>query len=195
MITVPFFKGKTVAVFGLARSGISAARALIAGGASVLGWDEKADAREAALREGVTVRDLAGVDWHDIAALVLSPGVPLTHPKPHPFVVKAHEARTEVIGDVELFFRVVRPADGDGQHPKIVCITGTNGKSTTTALIGHLLSKLGYEAEVGGNIGKPVLELAPPGPRRVVRRAAQCAPGDADRVRGTTLPSTARLKQ
>jgi UDP-N-acetylmuramoylalanine--D-glutamate ligase len=165
VIVVPHFKGKTVAVFGLARSGISAALALIAGGAEVVGWDDKADAREAAQRAGVTVSDLADVDWHGIAALVLSPGVPLTHPKPHPFVVKAHEARTEVIGDVELFFRAVRPAESVS-YPKIVCITGTNGKSTTTALIGHLLSKLGYDAEVGGNIGKPILELAPPAPRR-----------------------------
>ncbi len=166
MIAVPLFKGKTVAVFGLARSGISAARALIAGGAEVVGWDDKPDAREAAAGAGVTIRDLAGIDWHGVAALVLSPGVPLTHPKPHPFVVKAQEARTEVIGDVELFFRVVRPAESDRTHPKIVCITGTNGKSTTTALIGHLLSQLGYDAEVGGNIGKPILELAPPSPRR-----------------------------
>lgn len=166
MIVVPFFKGKTVAVFGLARSGISAAQSLIAGGAEVVGWDDKVDAREAATRAGVTVRDLAEVDWHGVAALILSPGVPLTHPKPHPFVLKAQEARTEVIGDVELFFRVVRPADSEATHPKIVCITGTNGKSTTTALIGHLLSALGFEAEVGGNIGKPILELAPPSPRR-----------------------------
>lgn len=166
MIVVPFFKGKTVAVFGLARSGISAAQSLIAGGAEVVGWDDKVDAREAARRAGVTVHDLAEVDWHGVAALILSPGVPLTHPTPHPFVLKAQEARTEVIGDVELFFRVVRPADSEATHPKIVCITGTNGKSTTTALIGHLLSALGFEAEVGGNIGKPILELAPPSPRR-----------------------------
>lgn len=165
MIVVPFFEGKTVAVFGLARSGISAALSLIAGGAEVVGWDDKADAREAAQRAGVTVSNLADIDWHGIAALILSPGVPLTHPKPHPFVVKAHEARTEVIGDVELFFRAVRPAESV-THPKVVCITGTNGKSTTTALIGHLLSKLGFDAEVGGNIGKPILELAPPSPRR-----------------------------
>jgi UDP-N-acetylmuramoylalanine--D-glutamate ligase len=165
VIAVPFFKGKTVAVFGLARSGVSAAKSLIAGGATVLGWDDKADAREAGLKAGITVRDLRDVDWHGVAALILSPGVPLTHPKPHPFVVKAQEARTEVIGDVELFFRAVR-AEGAQHHPKIVCVTGTNGKSTTTALIGHLLANLGYEAEVGGNIGKPVLELAPPGPKR-----------------------------
>jgi UDP-N-acetylmuramoylalanine--D-glutamate ligase len=165
VIPVPFFKGKTVAVFGMARSGISAARALAAGGASVSGWDDNAEARETAAKAGVAVRDLNGIDWHDVAALILSPGVPLTHPKPHPFVVKAQEARTEIIGDVELFFRAVRPHD-DAIHPKIVCVTGTNGKSTTTALIGHLLARLGYDAEVGGNIGKPVLDLAPPTPRR-----------------------------
>ena len=165
MIPVPEFKGKTVAVFGLARSGVSSARALAAGGANVIGWDDKLEAREAAAATGVTVRDLTTVDWQAIAALVLSPGVPLTHPKPHPFVAAARAARTEIIGDTELFFRVVRPDDA-ATHPKIVCVTGTNGKSTTTALIGHLLSRLGFDAEVGGNIGKPVLELAPPTPRR-----------------------------
>jgi len=165
LIPITQFKDKTVAVFGLARSGVSAARALAAGGAKVIGWDEKAEAREAAAKAGVTLRDLSDIDWHDVAALILSPGVPLTHPKPHPFVVKAQAARTEIIGDVELFFRAVRPAD-DTIHPKIVCVTGTNGKSTTTALIGHLLARLGYDAEVGGNIGKPVLDLAPPTPRR-----------------------------
>ena len=165
VIPVPHFKDKTVAVFGLARSGVSSARALIAGGANVIGWDDKRDACEAAASAGVTVRDLTTVDWQNVAALILSPGVPLTHPKPHPFVAAARAARTEIIGDVELFFRVVRP-DADAPHPKIVCVTGTNGKSTTTALIGHLLSRLGFDAEVGGNIGKPVLELAPPTPRR-----------------------------
>ena len=165
MIPIPHFKGKTVAVFGLARSGISAARALMAGGAKVIGWDDKAGACEAADKAGVEIGDLARVDWHGIAALVLSPGVPLTHPKPHPFVVAAQAARSEVIGDVELFFRAVRGED-DQIHPKIVCVTGTNGKSTTTALIGHLLARLGFDVEVGGNIGKPVLELAPPTPRR-----------------------------
>jgi UDP-N-acetylmuramoylalanine--D-glutamate ligase len=165
VIPVPHFKDKTVAVFGLARSGVSSARALIAGGANVIGWDDKRDACEVAASAGVTVRDLTTVDWQNIAALILSPGVPLTHPKPHPFVAAARAARTEIIGDVELFFRVVRP-NAEAPHPKIVCVTGTNGKSTTTALIGHLLSRLGFDAEVGGNIGKPVLELAPPTPRR-----------------------------
>jgi UDP-N-acetylmuramoylalanine--D-glutamate ligase len=161
VIPVPSFKGKTVAIFGLARSGISAGRALLAGGAAVIAWDDKPEAREAAQRAGLAIQDLATVEWGGIAALVLSPGVPLTHPAPHPIVVKATQARTEIIGDVELFFRAVG-RDEAPIRPKIVCVTGTNGKSTTTALIGHLLSRLGYETEVGGNIGKPVLELAPP---------------------------------
>jgi UDP-N-acetylmuramoylalanine--D-glutamate ligase len=109
----------------------------------------------------VRVHDLNTIDWQTIAALVLSPGVPLTHPAPHPFVLKAREARSEVIGDVELFFRSIR-STVEGRAARIVCITGTNGKSTTTALIGHMLQRLGFAAEVGGNIGKPVLDLAPP---------------------------------
>ena len=165
MIEVDCYRGKTVAVFGLARSGVSSALALAAGGAAVLGWDDKAPARQAAAQAGVNVQTLDGIDWRDVAALVLSPGVPLTHPAPHPYVVKAKDARTEVIGDVELFFRAVRKP-GSTSNCRIVCITGTNGKSTTTALAGHLLQRLGYEAEVGGNIGRPVLDLAPPAPRR-----------------------------
>ena len=165
MIPVPFFNGKTVAVFGLARSGISAGRALKSGGAEVVGWDDKAEARDAAATAGISVRDLGGIDWREVAAFIVSPGVPLTHPAPHPLVVKAKEARTEIIGDVELFLRALARKDAAAQA-KVVCVTGTNGKSTTTALIGHLLSLLGYDAEVGGNIGKPVLELAPPSARR-----------------------------
>jgi UDP-N-acetylmuramoylalanine--D-glutamate ligase len=165
VIEVDCYRGKTVAVFGLARSGISSALALAAGGATVLGWDDKEPARKAAAQAGVNVQTLDDIDWRDVAALVLSPGVPLTHPVPHPYVVKARDARTEVIGDVELFFRAVRKP-GSPSNCRIVCITGTNGKSTTTALAGHLLQRLGYEAEVGGNIGKPALDLAPPVPRR-----------------------------
>jgi UDP-N-acetylmuramoylalanine--D-glutamate ligase len=165
VIEVDCYRGKTVAVFGLARSGISSALALAAGGATVLGWDDKEPARKAAAQAGVNVQALDGLDWRDVAALVLSPGVPLTHPAPHPYVVKAKDARTEVIGDVELFFRAVRKP-GSPSTCRIVCITGTNGKSTTTALAGHLLQRLGYETEVGGNIGMPVLDLAPPSPRR-----------------------------
>ncbi len=161
VIPIPSFKDQTVAVFGLARSGISAGKALTAGGSTVLAWDDKPEAREAAQRAGLGVQNLDDADWGKIAALVVSPGVPLTHPAPHPLVAKALQARTEVIGDVELFFRAMG-CDDAAAGAKIVCVTGTNGKSTTTALIGHVLSRLGYETEVGGNIGTPLLELAPP---------------------------------
>jgi UDP-N-acetylmuramoylalanine--D-glutamate ligase len=161
VIGVDCYRGRTVAVFGLARSGISSALALAAGGAEVLGWDDKPAARQAADAAGVRICDLNGIDWKGVAALVLSPGVPLTHPAPHPFVSKARDARSDIIGDVELFFRAVRGSEA-GRNARIVCITGTNGKSTTTALTGHMLQQLGFDAEVGGNIGKPVLDLAPP---------------------------------
>ena len=162
MIPVAQFENRTVAVYGLARSGISAAKALMLGGAKVVAWDDKPEAREAAAKLGLTISDLNTRDWSDIAALILSPGVPLTHPAPHPFVEKARRAGAEVIGDVELFFRAVHAEDVPAT--KIVCVTGTNGKSTTTALIGHILARLGFDAQIGGNIGKPVLELAPPAP-------------------------------
>ena len=161
MIQVDHYRGKTVAVYGLARSGISAARSLIAGGANVLGWDDNVAARDQGAKAGIEIKDLHDADWRNIAALVLSPGVALTHPRPHEFVVQAKEARTEIIGDVELFFRAIRSGVHD-PAPKIVCITGTNGKSTTTALIGHILKRLGFDAETGGNIGRPLLDLDPP---------------------------------
>ena len=97
MIPVRHYQDKTVAVFGLARSGISSARALIRGGAIVIGWDEKAEPREAALKAGIPLQDLNDVDWHDIAALILSPGVPLTHPVPHPFVVASNDTRIGIV--------------------------------------------------------------------------------------------------
>ena len=159
MIPVTQFEGRTVAVYGLARSGISAAKALLAGGARVIAWDDKAEAREVGAKLGLMIVDLGSRGWSDIAALILSPGVPLTHPAPHPFVEKARAAGAEVIGDMELFARAVQGNEADA---KIVAITGTNGKSTTTALIGHVLSRLGFNAQVGGNIGNPVLDLAPP---------------------------------
>ena len=97
--------------------------------------------------------------WEDVAALVLSPGIPFTHPTPHPLVVVAQKHDVPVIGDIELFFHAVRALT---PNVPIIAITGTNGKSTTTALIGHMVMCCGRKAEIGGNIGKPVLELAPP---------------------------------
>jgi len=158
MIPVRGFEGKKVAVFGLARSGLAAARALAAGRAEVVVWDEKPAAREAARAEGFTLEDLATSDWFGLSALMLSPGVPLTHPKPHWTVEKARAARVEIVGDIELFARTVAAAPAH-KRPKIVAITGTNGKSTTTALVGHVCRQAGRDVRIGGNIGIGVLDL------------------------------------
>jgi UDP-N-acetylmuramoylalanine--D-glutamate ligase len=158
MIPVRGFEGRTVAVFGLARTGLAAARALIAGGAQVALWDEKPAARAAAEAEGLPVVDLTIADWSQFAAIMLSPGVPLTHPEPHWTVQKAKEAGVEILGDIELFARTVNAAP-EHKRPKIVAITGTNGKSTTTALIGHICAQAGRDVRIGGNIGYGVLGL------------------------------------
>jgi UDP-N-acetylmuramoylalanine--D-glutamate ligase len=158
MIPVAGFSGKTVAVFGLGRSGLTAAHALKAGGARAVLWDEKPDAVARARAEGFEVMDLASGDWSDLAALVLSPGVPLTHPQPHWTVKKAHAAGVEILGDIELFARTVNAAPAH-KRPKVAAITGSNGKSTTTALLGHVLARAGQDARVGGNIGVGVLGL------------------------------------
>ena len=158
MIPVRGFEGRKVAVFGLARTGIAAARSLTAGKADVVVWDENPAARETALREGFTLEDLAVADWRSLAALVLSPGVPLSHPKPHWTVERAREAGVEIVGDIELFARAVAAAPPH-KRPKVVAITGTNGKSTTTALVGHVCSQAGRDVRIGGNIGVGVLGL------------------------------------
>jgi UDP-N-acetylmuramoylalanine--D-glutamate ligase len=158
MIPVRGFEGRTVAVFGLARTGLAAARALQAGGAEVALWDEKPAARKAAEAAGFVMTDLATADWSQFAALMLSPGVPLTHPTPHWTVERAREAGVEILGDIELFARTVNAAP-EHKRPKIVAVTGTNGKSTTTALIGHICAQAGRDTRVGGNIGVGVLGL------------------------------------
>ncbi|HWE99424.1 MAG TPA: UDP-N-acetylmuramoyl-L-alanine--D-glutamate ligase [Caulobacteraceae bacterium] len=160
MIEVACFAGRRVAVFGLARSGLTAARALAAGGAEVACWDDGAAARAVAEAEGMTLCDLSSADLRRFAALVLSPGVPLTHPEPHWIVERARAAGVEIIGDVELFARAVADAP-DHRRPAIVAITGTNGKSTTTALVTHILREAGRDARMGGNIGRGVLDLEP----------------------------------
>src|SRR6201996_982778 len=158
MIPVRGFEGRTVAVFGLARTGLAAARALVAGGADVALWDEKPASRAAAEAEGFKLVDLSQADWSQFAALMLSPGVPLTHPKPHWTVERAKAAGVEIVGDMELFARTVNAAP-ERKKPKVVAITGTNGKSTTTALIGHVCAQAGRDVRIGGNIGIGVLDL------------------------------------
>jgi UDP-N-acetylmuramoylalanine--D-glutamate ligase len=158
MIPVSGYEGRRVAVFGLGRTGLTAARALQAGGASPVLWDENATSRDAAAAEGFSLEDLKTADWSDFAALLLSPGVPLTHPEPHWTVGLARAAGVEIVGDLELFARTVASAP-KSKRPKVVAITGTNGKSTTTALIGWILNNAGRDARIGGNIGVGVLGL------------------------------------
>jgi len=161
MIAVPGFEGRRVAVFGLGRSGITAARALHAGGAIPILWDDGVSGRMQAEAEGFTVEDLTRADWTDFAALILSPGAPLTHPKPHWTVEKAKAAWVPVMGDIELFARALAVTP-EAVRPKVVAITGTNGKSTTTALTGWVLKQAGLKVAVGGNIGIGVLALPAP---------------------------------
>jgi UDP-N-acetylmuramoylalanine--D-glutamate ligase len=157
MFAASTFKDKRVAMFGLARSGISCALALQEGGATVYAWDDSEPAQDKARVDGVTVTNLHTVDFKSLHALVLSPGVPLTHPEPHWTVVKAKAAGVEIIGDTEVFARQVQDTGA-----KIIAITGTNGKSTTTALIGHVLKQAGLDVDVGGNIGNAVFNLRSP---------------------------------
>ena len=164
MIPVTTFAGKKVAIFGLGGSGLASASALLAGGADVVGYDDDEQSVTKANAAGIPTADLRAVDWSRIAALVLAPGVPLTHPQPHWSVILAGKAGVEVIGDIELFCRERRALLP--QAP-FVAITGTNGKSTTTALVAHLAASAGMDAQLGGNIGTAILSLDPPGAGRV----------------------------
>ena len=154
-------------MFGLARTGLGAVRALVAGGTTVIAWDDSSTARDLGGQLGAEIMPWREWPWEKVAALVLSPGVPLTHPKPHGVVEHAGRAGVAIIGDVELFAREVRPnRDLPGKSP-VIAITGTNGKSTTTALVGHILNQCGFDAQIGGNIGKSVLELSPPSAKTI----------------------------
>jgi UDP-N-acetylmuramoylalanine--D-glutamate ligase len=154
MIPVTSYAKQDVAVLGLARSGLAAAAALDVGGARVHAWDDSEERRVSAAERGIPLSNPAQIDWSGIAALVLSPGIPHTHPKPHPAAAAARAADVPIIGDIELLVRSVPDA-------RYVGVTGTNGKSTTTALIGHILKASGRTVEVGGNLGTPVLSFEP----------------------------------
>jgi len=158
MIPVTHCASQQLAVFGLGVSGLATVRALIAGGAQVIAWDDNAGARDNAAAAGATATPPDSWDWSHLHALVLSPGVPLTHPTPHPIVARAHIEGVEIIGDTELFCRQRRHL---GMPGKVIAITGTNGKSTTSALTAHLLEAAGRDVALGGNIGKAVLDLPP----------------------------------
>jgi UDP-N-acetylmuramoylalanine--D-glutamate ligase len=158
MIPITTFAGRKVAVFGLGKSGLLSAQALVAGGADVVAFDDNEKSVAEASDGGIVIRNLSELDWSQVAALVLAPGVPLTHPAPHWTVSLARKAGVEIIGDIELF---CRERAVSGRDCPLVAITGTNGKSTTTALIAHLLKSAGRDAQIGGNIGVPVLALEP----------------------------------
>jgi len=164
MIPVTCFAGKTVAVFGLGGSGLASCHALRAGGADVIAGDDGAEKLAEAAAAGFMTADLRNLSWVNFAALVLTPGAPLTHPAPHWTVRAAQAAGVEVIGDIELFCRERRRHAPDAPF---IAITGTNGKSTTTALIAHLMRVAGYDTQMGGNIGTAILSLEPPRRGRV----------------------------
>jgi UDP-N-acetylmuramoylalanine--D-glutamate ligase len=166
MIDLSFAKGQVWAVMGLGKSGLMAARALAGSGAVVRAWDDSAERRASAdAIHGVQISDLASGGLEDAVGLVLSPGIPHTYPKPHPVAAAAKAMGVPIIGDVELLLRGLPQG---AAHRRVVAITGTNGKSTTTALIGHILTEAGVSVEVGGNLGRPALDFSDPGPDGVI---------------------------
>jgi UDP-N-acetylmuramoylalanine--D-glutamate ligase len=166
MIVVRGFEGRRVGVLGLGRSGLPTARALAAGGATPVCWDDGEAARERAAAEGFAVEDLTRERaWGDTRALIVSPGVPHLFPRVHPAIEAAQAAGAIVDNDVGLFFRALGMVEAD---VKTVAITGSNGKSTTTALVSHLLRAAGRTVQTGGNIGRGVLDLDPPADGEVV---------------------------
>ena len=164
MTPVTTFAGKTVALFGLGGSGLVTALALKEGGAHVVACDDNSAKMAEAEAKGIGTADLREADWSRFAALVLSPGVPLTHPEPHWSAKLARAAGVEIIGDIELF---CRERTRIAPNAPFIAITGTNGKSTTTALIAHILREAGHDVQMGGNIGTAILSLEPPSDKRI----------------------------
>jgi len=154
VITSRAFAGRRYAVLGLARSGLATVEALVASGAGVTAWDMREDARDAAMALGADIGDPLEIDLVGFAGVVVSPGVPLNR---HPIAAHARAARVPVIGDIELFAE----ARADLPAHRVVGITGTNGKSTVTALVTHMLESAGVPALMGGNIGLPILARDP----------------------------------
>jgi UDP-N-acetylmuramoylalanine--D-glutamate ligase len=166
MIPVRGVEGARVAVLGLGRSGLTAARALAAGGATPLLWDDSPEARAKAEAEGFTLTDLTrDAAWEGLSLLVTSPGIPHLYPAPHPVIARALAQGVPVDNDIGLFFRSLATPDWDSfdTPPRVIAVTGSNGKSTTTALIHHILTEAGRPSQMAGNIGRGVLDIDPPG--------------------------------
>ncbi len=171
MIPVQGFAGQKVAVLGLGRSGLATARALEAGAAIPCLWDDSPEARTKAETAGFPLTDLTRADaWTDIAALIVSPGIPHLYPEPNKLIARAMDAGVPVDNDIGLFFRSWATDDWNAMDrtPKVVAVTGSNGKSTTTALIHHVLNEAGRPTQMAGNIGRGVLDLDPPEDGEVV---------------------------
>ncbi|WP_019959707.1 UDP-N-acetylmuramoyl-L-alanine--D-glutamate ligase [Woodsholea maritima] len=163
MIPIRAYQGTRVAVLGLGRTGMATAKALAAGGAEVSPWDDDAAKREGAEAAGLILDDLYARDWGDCGALVISPGIAHTLPKPHPIAAMAKAVGVPIINDITL----LGEAFAKDPHAQVIGVTGSNGKSTTCALIAHILSQAGLDVQLGGNIGRAVLDLDPPKPGRV----------------------------
>ncbi|ODT61333.1 MULTISPECIES: UDP-N-acetylmuramoyl-L-alanine--D-glutamate ligase [Paracoccus] len=164
MIPVQGVEHQTVAVLGLGRSGKATAAALAAGGAQVVAWDDGNDTREAAAADGLRILDLTREgNWQGISLLIVSPGIPHLYPRAHPVIAMAWQLGIPVDNDIGLFFRSYATGDWDqfDRAPRVVAVTGSNGKSTTTALIHHVLEECGRPTQMGGNIGTGVLSLEP----------------------------------
>ena len=165
MIPVKGVDGQKIAVLGLGRSGLATAHSLVSGGAEPVLWDDSAEARAKAEAEGFSCTNLtkAGA-FAGISALITSPGIAHLYPEMHPVIALAMECGVPVDNDIGLFFRSFGDADWDDFDvtPKVVCVTGSNGKSTTTALIHHILTQAGRPAQMAGNIGRGVLDIDPP---------------------------------
>ena len=171
MLPARGYENLKVAVLGLGRSGLAAARALAAGGAETLVWDDAAEARAAAEREGLRVAPMESPDdFEGVACLIVSPGVAHLHPTPHRAALAAMQAGVPLDNDIGVFFRSLA-VDGRSESvesPKVVAVTGSNGKSTTSALIAHILDSAGREVQLAGNIGRGALDVDPPAPGGIV---------------------------
>ena len=164
MIPVQGVEGLCVAVLGLGRSGLAAARALQAGGAEVRVWDDSQPARDAAAESGLAVVDLSRAGAFDgVASLIVSPGIPHLYPQANPAIRAAWAAGVPVDNDIGLFFRSFATSEWDSfdTRPQVIAVTGSNGKSTTSALIHHILVENGRPAQLAGNIGRGVLDIDP----------------------------------
>lgn len=170
MIPVQGMSGQTVMVLGMGRSGLVAAKALQAGGADVRCWDDGHAARARAKKAGLDCLDPLKNGLNDVSLMVTSPGIPHMYPKPHPAIAEALRKGIPIDNDIGLFFRSFATRDWDtfDVAPKIIAVTGSNGKSTTSALIYHLLTIAGRRCQLAGNIGRGVLDLEPAGSGEVI---------------------------